>query len=348
MGYTAQILDDIRQQLAPDDLVLKEARDRRDAVKTFASSFTGVLRSYNSGSLAHGTANCPIHRRDKGLDADCGVVLDRRTHYTVGPDSLAQAGPDEIIAAMVAHLTPRIVEEYPKAKLTVTKRAIFVEANQPLGTGEDPTVDFIVGLERRGAGLWIPNTEQNRWDPSHPEKHTELLTADPKSLRVTRARAIRLAKAENKRSTPPLCSFNVEALAWMFVDSGHSEPEALLALWQDGARDLAGRLTPDPAGVSAPIKVTDRDYAVSRLSFAADRLQAALDSDDDEHTVRSNLRQLWPDFVASTAAGTTKARAAARLKSGQPLRVNSAGALSITGGTALKSPRSFGDGGRRA
>lgn len=347
MGYTAQILDDIRQQLAPDDLVLKEARDRRDAVKSAASSFPGVLRRYNSGSLAHGTANCPIHQRDKGLDADCGVVLDRRTYYDLGPDSPTQAGPDGIIAAMVTHLTARVVEEYPKAKLTVTKRAIFVEVNQPLSTGEDPTVDFIVGLERRRVGLWIPNTEKNRWDPSHPEKHTELLTADPKSLRVTRARAIRLAKAENKRSTPPLCSFNVEALAWMFVETGHREPQALLALWRGGARDLATRSTPDPAGVSAPIKVTDRDYAVARLSFAADRLQAALDNDDDELMVRSSLQQLWPDFVASTAAGTSKARAAACLKSRQPLRVNSTGGLAITGGTALKSPRSFGSGGRR-
>lgn len=345
MGYTAQILDDVRQQLAPDDLVLKEARDRRDAVKSAAGSFHGVLRAYNSGSLAHGTANCPIHQRDKGLDADCGIVLDRRTHRDLGPDSMAGAGSSEIVSSMVAHLAPRIVEEYPKAKLTITKRAIFVEMNQPLSTGEDPTVDFIVGLERRAAGLWIPNTEEDRWDPSDPEEHTDLLTADPKALRVTRARAIRLAKAENKQSTPPLCSFNVEALAWMFVDAAHREPEALMALWRQGAQDLSVRSTPDPAGVSGPIKVVDRDYAVARLSFAADRLQAAIDNDDDERAVRRSLQHLWPDFVASEPGGITKARTAARLKSGQQLRVNSAGALAATGGTALKSPRSFGAGG---
>lgn len=79
--------------------------------------------------------------------------------------------------------------------------------------------------------MWIPNTEADRWDPSHPEKHTELLTAEPKHLRVVRARAIRLAKAEYKRTaTPPLCSFNVEALGWMFVEPGMGEPAALLAL----------------------------------------------------------------------------------------------------------------------
>ncbi|MGV0806697.1 hypothetical protein [Mycolicibacterium setense] len=348
MGYTAEILDDVRKQLAPDDLVLKEARGRRDAVKHAASSFPGVLRTYNSGSLAHGTANCPVHQRDKGLDADCGVVLDRRTHAYLGPDSIVREGPDDIVSKMLAHLTPRVVDEYPAATLEVTKRAIFIKVNQPLETGEDPTVDFIVGLERREVGLWIPNTEQHRWDPSHPEKHTDLLTADPKALRVTRARAIRLAKAENKRIAPPLCSFNLEALALMFVETAHSEPHALLALWREGVRDLLVRNTPDPAKVSAPIKVEDRDYAIARLSFAADRLETALCNDQNEAIVRSNLRQLWPDFVAATAGGTTKARAAANLKSGRPLQVNAGGALAVAGGTTLKSPRSFGDAGRRA
>ena len=38
---------------------------------------------------------------------------------------------------------------------------------------------------------------------------------------MTRARAIRLAKAENKRTAvAPLCSFNLEAFALTFVDRG--------------------------------------------------------------------------------------------------------------------------------
>jgi hypothetical protein len=213
-----------------------------------------------------------------------------------------------------------------------------------MASGEDPTVDLVIGLERRGVGLWIPNTEDDRWDPSHPEKHTEMLTAEPKPLRVTRARAIRLAKAENKRSTPPMCSFNVETFGLMFVIHGVNEAEALLSMWQRGARDLASRFTPDPAGVSAPIKVVDREYAVARLAFAAGRLRAALDNDHDEQIVRNNLKQLWPDFVAPTATGTTKARVAAHLKSGHPMRMTSSGALAVTAGSPLKSPRSFGHG----
>ena len=76
---------------------------------------------------------------------------------------------------------------------------------------------------------------------------------DPKALRVTRAGAIRLAKAENKRTAvPPLCSFYLEAFTLMFVERGMDQASALLALWEEGARDLRRRLTPDPAGSPSP------------------------------------------------------------------------------------------------
>jgi hypothetical protein len=345
MGYTEQLLDDVRAQLAPDDTVLKEARGRRDLVRTAAESFHGTTGSFASGSLAHATANCPIHERDKGLDADCGVKVDRRSHPTLGPDSPQENGPTPIVKQVLDHLRPQVLAEYPNATFEITKRAILIKFNAPLPTGEDPTVDLVIGLERSNKpGLWIPNTVAERWDPSHPEKHTELLTADPKALRVVRARAIRLAKAESKRDGPPLlCSFNIEALGLMFVESDMDQPEALWALWARGADDLEERLTPDPADVSPPIKVEDRQAAANGLRGAAHVLVLALQSDHDERLVRKRLARLWPDFIALEPSGTTKARAAARLRSGSPLSITKAGTLSTGAGTPLKNVRSFGD-----
>jgi hypothetical protein len=345
MGYTEQLLTDVRSQLAPDDTVLKEARERRDLVRRAAESFRGAGRSFASGSLAHGTANCPIHERDKGLDADSGVVLDRRSHPDLGPDSPQEDGPTPIVREVLEHLRPKVLAKYPKATFEITKRAILIRFHAPLPTGEDPTVDLVVGLERRNKpGLWIPNTEAERWDPSHPEKHTELMTANPKELRVVRARVVRLGKAESKRTgTPPLCSFNITALALMFVDHGMDEPHALWTLWARGAEDLEQRLTPDPAEVSPPIKVKDREEAVNRLRGAAHILALALQRDHDERHVRKALARLWPDFVAVEPTGTTKARAAAHLRSGSPLNITTGGALSTAAGQPLKSVRSFGD-----
>lgn len=345
MGTTAELLDEVRRQLAPTKEAMTEARDRRrKIVKDAAMGFLGSLRVFNSGSLAHATANCPVHRRDRGLDADCGLVLDRRRHTQLGPDGDG-IGSDAIVQEVLDHIAGKVKAEYPAAKLTMTKRAILVTFNSPLSSGEDPSVDLVVCLDRRFAdGLWIPNTEQHRWDPSDPEKHTELLTADPKSLRVTRARAIRLAKAENKREEKvPLCSFNLEAFGLMFVNSTHDEPAALLAVWERGAADLRRRLTPDPAGVSQPIKVADRDYAVRRLEEAASRLRAALDHDDDPDRVRAELRGLWPDFIASVAGTLSKAETLAKMEARTQLKVTPRGGLSTEVGTPIKNTRSFGD-----
>jgi hypothetical protein len=349
LGFTRNVLDDVRAQIAPDDAPLKEARERRDTTRAAAEDFDGVRHSFASGSLAHGTANCPIHERDRGLDADAGVVLDRRSHPTLGPDSTEQEGPTPIVEAMCDHLRRELRSDYPQVKFRITKRAILITFHEPLPGGEDPTVDLVVGLERVGKpGLWIPNTETEDWDPSDPEEHTRLLTtkSDPKALRVARARAIRLAKAENKRTAvPPLCSFNLEAFGLMFIQAGMDEPSALLALWEAGALDLRQRLTPDPAHVSKPIKVVDRPRAIDRLQFAADQLALALDHDDDEAKVRAALRPLWPDFIAEHPGEASKARTAAALRRHSSLGITGTGVLTTSGGTTLaKRPRSFGDG----
>jgi hypothetical protein len=57
--YAEQVLDEVRRSISPGDKVLKAARERRDTVKTAAMKFRGTARSFNCGSLAHGTANDP-------------------------------------------------------------------------------------------------------------------------------------------------------------------------------------------------------------------------------------------------------------------------------------------------
>ena len=51
-------------------------------------------------------------------------------------------------------------------------------------------------------------------------------------------------------------------------------PDGLAELFRYAASDLKKRLTPDPAGVSKPIKLpTDRDAVVGRLRRAAKRMR---------------------------------------------------------------------------
>lgn len=344
---TNQLLDVIRSQIAPNDDALKEARGRRDAVRYAAETFGSTNRTFASGSIAHRTANCPVHRRDVGLDADSGLVLDRRACPHLGPDSALGMGPNTVVNQMARQLERELEDMYPKLEVEVTKRAILLTFNEPLGGGEDPTVDLVVGLDRVGQpGLWIPNTETDSWDASHPENHTELLTADPADLRLVRQHAIRLAKAENKRTDqPPLCSFNIEAFGWMFVAQGMSDAEALLAIWRDGAADLARRLTPDPAGVSGDIKVENYRWALEGLTYAAGQMQSALEHDHDAEWVRRALAPLFPEFVPPAVNGYSKAQlvAASRNPGSQP-RFGNGGVFGPTGAVAANTfVRSYGD-----
>ena len=79
MNYIDDILVDIQKEIAPSDETIEAVRSRRDEVLSIAGGYAGALRTYIAGSIAHRTAN-------DDTDADCGVVLDRRSYHELGPD----------------------------------------------------------------------------------------------------------------------------------------------------------------------------------------------------------------------------------------------------------------------
>jgi hypothetical protein len=332
---TGKALEEVRAALDPGIEILGEARSRRGLVLDAALTFKGVNRKYYSGSIAHGTANAD-------LDADCGIVLDRRTHPELGPDGDG-SGP-EIVVQRVRELVSEALGA--SVEVETSKRAITVRFHDPHGDF-DPSVDLIVGLERRELpGLWIPNLLEGRWDPSHPERHTTLFTSGGRRLRRVRARAIRLAKGWNGQYEPPaLSSFNLEALAWMCVTEEMSEPEALAALFAFGAHDLERRSTPDPADVSPAIKLlVDRDTAVRRLRSAADLMRTALDHDDDESVIRDALARLFWKYLTPPAESTSVAAWAATLRGGNSgVTMGSSGLSLGAEGERIKETRSWAD-----
>ncbi len=338
MQNTAACLNDVHRELAPPDETLAAARARREEVLAVARRYSGVLRTYISGSIAHKTAN-------HDTDADCGIVLDRRSYPALGPDGDGE-GPGNVVEEVRQLLRSALKQDYPNIGFRVTKRAIQVKFNEPLSDGSDPSVDLIVALTRKGEGLWIPNTEMGRWDASHPERHTELLTAEPADLRRTRARIIRLAKGWNSQFTKPgLCSFNIEALALICVTDEHEAADGLAELFRFAATDLKKHLTPDPAGVSQPIKLLyDRDIVVGRLERAASLMEQALEHDDDREKVEETLGRLYPNYAEDWPSTDRKSLLAAALREDMSPFGISVGPAILThqGNTPAKSTRSFG------
>lgn len=164
MRLMASILDDILRDTVPGGEILEAVRERRDNVLGTAISYSGALRTYTSGSVAHRTAN-------DDTDADCGVVLDRRHYPNLGPDG-GNEGPAEIVEALRTHLREELKADHPDIAFRLSKRAIRATLNEPLSDGTDPTVDLILALTRKEGALWIPNLERPGWDASDPECHT--------------------------------------------------------------------------------------------------------------------------------------------------------------------------------
>jgi hypothetical protein len=341
--FVGEILTDVREQIAVDDDVLSETKTRRNVVKRAARKFDGALKTFDSGSVAHGTTNKPIS------DADCGVVLDRRTYPELGPDGEDEA-PNEIIEEMAEFVIGEVRESYPDAEQEVGKRSIVITFNEPLEDDsaevedQDPSVDLIVALTKaEGDGRWIPNTEERCWDASDPEQHTALLYGPSRGERIHRARVIRLAKAAVKHDEDPVVSsFNLEALALKHVSAEDSIAESLAELFQRGATDLELGDTPDPAAVSDPIKLPDgiaRSEAVDRLREFGDAVDAAVENSGDEVRVRKELAKVFPDQVDVATSG--RAGLAAALIAGDSVKVGTAlGA----GGSGLKRTAAYGRG----
>ena len=339
MPNTATVLDEVRAQVAPDDDTLKAAKERRDDTLGYAVGFEGVARSYLSGSIAHATAN-------SGLDADGGIVLDRRAWKALGPDG-DDDGPCKVVEEVRESVRTSLKETYLEIKSRLSKRAIVFTFHEELSNGLDPSVDLIVGLQRADGGLWIPNLEKDTWDASDPIRHTELLTADPKSLRVTRARIIRLAKCWNSQySNPGMCSFNIEALALACIEEGMGVASGLAAFFKYAVDDVRLHNTPDPAGISKPIKLkVDRDLMVGRLENARDLIQHSLDNDSDETTVRTTLAELFWKHLSPPPGTESKSAMANELRKGNA-GVRMGAALAVTGGAGatLKTGRAYGSG----
>jgi hypothetical protein len=334
-NYAEQILDEVRHRILVEKWVLEETRDRRNAVLAAARTFTGALGGFGSGSLAHWTVNKPIS------DGDGGIVLDRRRWTELGPDSDANDGPGEVMRAMAQHVCAELRDQYPNISYRLEKRAILFRFKEPIGD-VDPTVDLVLCLTRRDKpGFWIPNRDRDRWDPSDPNTHTELMTAEPQSLRVHRARLIRLAKAAIKNdSSPVLIPWNISALALEHVTKAGALAEHLAELFRFMASSIERRLTKDPAGVSPPIKLPDgisRERAVKRLRELANRIQEAVDHADDHTRALEALGKVFRDQLPE-APRSGAYRTADALRGGA-----TAPAASAIFGKVSSEPRSFGD-----
>jgi hypothetical protein len=251
---TALLAARARIEVTQEELAEAELR-RRDLSDALKAEFSGS-RTFVNGSVAHRDALNPLS------DIDLGVVIpDPDGVY--GPGKNGPSPLQERAANAIQGLRPK----YPNLRVEYKnrKRSILVRFGEPVAKGEaDFTADIIVAIDNpTGAGLYIPSFD--RWDRSHPEKHTQLVQEADSVTAKAFSRGTRLMKHWNRRHDKPLCSWNIKALALGAL----SEPASMttyIELWLDHAiKELNEGETEDPARVAGPIKMNKTKTEVLRL-----------------------------------------------------------------------------------
>lgn len=338
MTAVLDLLDDVRDQIEPNDDALSEARERLAFVRTKAGSFYGVLRTYRSGSLATHTMNTPV------TDGDGGVVLNRNFYPGLGPEGTGAEAPAEVVNDLIAHIGPLVRETYPDAKIHKSKRGPKIHFHAPLIDGTDPTVDLVVALTRKeGDGLWIPDLEDDGWEASDPERHIVLFNGAATAFRSTRRKVMRLAKAWNKQfSEPGASSFEMSVWAYEFVEPGMGVAKGLWAVFDGAASRLeAEEPTPDPVEVSPDLRLLiDSQTMAARLRKAADYMQAAIAATEDDD-VREALSGVFFKYIEAPFSASLAA-SAKLLKSPKPVEATALGVAVVGTTTGASLARAYG------
>jgi len=337
-----ELFEEARERIAVPDDVLKEARKRRDEIRRIVEGEFDTLRTFGSGSLAHGTRNDPLS------DADVGMVLDRRVYDGLGPNG---DGPCAMVEEIRSVLRTQLKGDYPNVRFfTGGHRAIRVNFMEPIQPdGDNFTADLIVAIRRDEGGLWIPDLNKDGWDASHPERHVELIVERNKKTGSRFARILRLAKHANAHHGKTIVSFNVAALGLEAITEKVSLPEGLALFLRHAADGLDEGLTEDPAGISGPIKVnvSRRKDAAKKFKGLAKLAEQALEFDADGQTAQAqrNWSKVLPGAIDPPKDEDLEAELASGARKGNGWMYPGAGGLSVSSKFRqdIPSARSFGD-----
>jgi hypothetical protein len=229
---------------------------------------------YVNGSIVQGDAMSPLR------DIDVGIVLDVHD-----PRCMSQCcAPTRLVEEACRVLLTSLRKELPYAIGTLDgqRRSILISfGSQDYCPGvAEFTADVIVALNYRGGrGIPIPDLFADQWERSDPMTHIELIRNAALTSNQSFIRIVRLAKYWSRHHGTPLYSWNIKALALKCLVNPMPLATGLRAFFQYAAESVSRELTPDPAGVSAPIRLgLSRHQAVMHLKSALVTMDYAIEN----------------------------------------------------------------------
>lgn len=250
----------------------EEYAEAKARLKVIGSALSKGFQSkvYVNGSIEHGDALSPLN------DVDLGVILGAPWNI-----SERRHSPAKVMKHACEVIEDLAGAQYPglSADFTDQKRAVVVQFGfRARKAHQNFTADVIVALDfTEGVGVLIPNLQRDGWDRSDPIRHSAMIRQANSVTDSSFNAVVRIIKQWNRTAGQPLSSWNIKALALSCILRPAPLLEGVYAFFFHARNSLRSGLTPDPAGIGAPIGLEMRKAEVlARLDDACEVLDRAI------------------------------------------------------------------------
>lgn len=235
---------------------------RQQNVRKAVEEDMEVLSSFLTGSYSRHTMIAPL----KKSDIDVFMVLNPSYYYDLdGPASLL----DKV---------KRVLKKtYPNTPdISRNGQAVTIQFT-------DFMVDVVPGFDRKGGGYLIPNSITEKWIPTDPKKHVEIIASANSIHNDNLVPLIKMVKGWNKNINTYFQSFHLEVLSLLILDNVKiSNFPSGMRYFFDKGRNLISKKNPDPAGYGEDVGVYINTQekiqeAVAKFQLAYDRAIKAED-----------------------------------------------------------------------
>lgn len=245
----------LKSNLEITDLQAQTVSARQKDVRAAIETELKVLDSFLTGSYRRSTMISPM----KNADVDIFAVMD--------PSYFSQGGPPWLLQKVQKALK----NKYPTTpKISPNGQAVTI-------TFTDFVVDVVPSFNRQGGGYLIPDSENNTWISTDPEKHIEIWSKANEAHNGDLVPLIKMIKAWNRANSGLLRSFHLEAMIRQILDNVKISSFSSGARFVfDKARTMVTGVVADPAGYGGDLggylnTLEKIDAVVSRLEAAYKR-----------------------------------------------------------------------------
>ena len=263
----------LKENLEITGLQKSTVSTRQNNVRDVVASDLTVNDSFLTGSYSRSTMIAPL----KEADVDIFIVLhsDYFHHYKNGQNG-GQAGLLDLVKRTLR-------KTYTKTPdISRNGQAVTIQFT-------DFMVDVVPGFNREGGGYLIPNSVSQRWIPTNPKKHVEIVSNANTEHSGDLVPLIKMIKGWNKNSGNYFNSFHLEVLALQILSGVKiSDFPSGMRYFFDKSRDLITKKNLDPVGygedVGSYINTQEKiQEAVAKFQLAYDRAIKAEDYNQRGH-----------------------------------------------------------------